>query len=103
MGPGNVAEGVSVTADIMGGQPCIAGTRIPTYCIRSLAKSGYGASRIISEYPDLRAWQIANALAWEMRPAKERNAVAPPEQLPRRNDDGSEPVSFVVVSRRNAF
>ena len=70
-----VAQGVSVDGQIMSGQPCVAGTRLPTSCIRSFVKAGFGVDAIIEEYPWLLPWQIADALAWEMRPAKDRKAA----------------------------
>lgn len=67
-----VWQGISVDPDIMGGQPCIAVTRIPARAIYHLARAGYSVNRIISEYPGLTPLEIANALAWSAMPAKMR-------------------------------
>ena len=42
-----VAQGVTVNPNVMGGEPCVAGTRLPTSCIRSLAHAGYETQRRI--------------------------------------------------------
>ncbi len=70
-----VAQGVMVHPMIMGGQPCVDGQRMPTSTIRSLARAGYSVDAIRVEYPMLEPWQIADALAWEMRTAADRKAA----------------------------
>lgn len=67
--------GLRVDPNIMGGEPCIKGTRIPPRCVSSLAKHGYTVEAIRDEYPTLTYKQIAVALAWELRPAKARRAI----------------------------
>jgi uncharacterized protein (DUF433 family) len=69
------AHGVYVNPERMGGQPCILGTRIPTRAIKRLAKAGYDVAAIIREYPGLTPAHIADALAWEIRPARIRAFV----------------------------
>ena len=69
------AKGVWVDPDRMSGQPCIARTRIPTFAVKQLAKAGYDIAAIMREYPDLTAENIADALAWEIRPARLRAFV----------------------------
>ncbi len=79
-----VAQGVTCDPDIMGGQPCIAGQRMPTAAIRSLARAGYSVDAIQREYPSVLVFQIADALAWEMRTVKDRKdamAYPPIERL----------------------
>jgi uncharacterized protein (DUF433 family) len=67
-----IAQGITVNPERQSGQPCITGTRIPAWCVSDLARQGYSVDRIISEYPDLNALQIADALAYQLRPARER-------------------------------
>ena len=82
-----VAQGVTCYDAIMSGQPCVAGTRLPTSCVRSLAKAGYSTDAIIEEYPWLLPWQIADALAWEFRTAKDRSAAIDYIAIPRLSGD----------------
>ena len=73
----DVAEGVRIDPDIMGGVPCIAGTRIPTSSASELASAGFDVAGIMDEYPTLSVEQIANALAWQFRPVAVRmDAIA---------------------------
>jgi len=69
------AQGVWVNPERMMGKPCVAGTRIATYTIKQFAKAGYDVEAIIRQFPDLTPEQIANALAWEIRPARIRAFV----------------------------
>ena len=52
---------------IMGGTPCIRGTRIPVWCIKSFDHQGYSVEQIMDEYPDLAAAQILAALKYRRR------------------------------------
>jgi uncharacterized protein (DUF433 family) len=74
-----VAPGVNVNPDRMDGEPCIIGTRIPTYTIKSCAAGGWSVDKIISEYPSLNALQIADALAFEAMPFSVKCRVAAAE------------------------
>lgn len=71
-----IAEGVTVNPERQGGRPCITGTRIPTTAPHDFARAGYSVSQIIAEYPGLSPAQIANALAFQARPAKERRELS---------------------------
>lgn len=71
----DVAKGVRIDPNIMGGVPCIAGTRIPTSTASDLARAGFDVAGIMAEYPTLSVWQIARALAWQFRPLAVRKAV----------------------------
>lgn len=51
--------------DIMGGEPCIEGTRIPPRAIKSFHEAGYSIPEIIAEYPDLSEAQVQAALDWK--------------------------------------
>ena len=55
---------VVVDADVKGGEPCIAGTRIPVRAIVSFAREGVAG--IKRAYPHLSDRQIADALAWSI-------------------------------------
>ena len=47
-------ERITINADTHFGQPCIAGTRIPVYCILELVQAGTPFDEIVSKhYPDI--------------------------------------------------
>ncbi len=49
---------------VMGGEPCIEGTRIPPRCIQSFHNDGYSVEEIIAEYPTLSEAQVRAAIAY---------------------------------------
>ncbi len=51
--PRAVAERIEVSPDVMGGAPCIRGTRIPVYLIREMLEGDYAADDILREFPGL--------------------------------------------------
>jgi len=53
---------IAVDQEIMDGLPVIKGTRIPVYIILELIEAGYSQSRILSEYPALKEYDIKAAL-----------------------------------------
>lgn len=50
-----MAEGrIEINTDVHFGQPCIAGTRIPVYCVLELVEQGVSFQEIVSRYyPDI--------------------------------------------------
>jgi uncharacterized protein (DUF433 family) len=53
---------ISVNPDIMDGQPCVAGTRIPVHCVlHSLREWGY-VNCVKNDYPSLTFEQIKEAI-----------------------------------------
>ena len=60
--PGELPPGVSCDPDIMGGEPCFTGTRIPLRSVMSFHKAGYSPAQIAMEYPTLGVDQILSAL-----------------------------------------
>ncbi len=48
--------------DIMGGEPCIEGTRVPPRAIKSFHDNGYSIPEIIAEYPGLSEAQVQAAI-----------------------------------------
>lgn len=55
-------DGISIDPDIMGGSPCIAGTRIPVFVILEKLEAGYTFDRIVEAYPHLVIDQIKAAV-----------------------------------------
>ena len=53
---------IESTPDVLRGKPRIKGTRIPVALVLGYLADGYDPERIITEYPDLTADQIAACL-----------------------------------------
>lgn len=53
---------IESTPDILHGKPRIKGTRIPASLVLGYLAEGYDTARIIEEFPDLTAEQIAACL-----------------------------------------
>lgn len=62
---------ITFNADIMGGQACIRGMRIPVSLIVNLVANGMATDEIIEEYPDLEPEDIKEALQYASWLAKE--------------------------------
>ena len=52
---------------IMGGTPCIKGTRITVYAIEARIKGGDGVANVLLDYPYITEAQIAAAVAYAER------------------------------------
>lgn len=63
---------ISFDPAIMGGQACIRGLRIPVATVVKLAASGMTTTRILEDYPDLQADDIAEALRYAAALTEER-------------------------------
>jgi len=57
-------ERITFNPDIMGGQACIRGMRIPISLIVNLIANGMTRDEIIKEYPDLEPEDIKEALRY---------------------------------------
>ena len=63
---------------VLGGEPCIRGTRIPVYLIAALAHK-HGAEVVLNTYPALTAARIALAIVYAQgHPAEDRPKTALP-------------------------
>lgn len=62
---------ITFNKEIMGGQACIRGMRIPVSLIINLIANGMTIKEIIKEYPDLEAEDIKEALQYASWLAKE--------------------------------
>lgn len=65
-------ERITVEPDKMGGVPCIRGLRIPVATIVGLVANGLSEEEILSEYPDLEAEDIRQALRYAAQAVAER-------------------------------
>ena len=59
---------ITIDPEIMGGEPCIAGTRIPAKTIRSFSMAEYTIGEIQREYPTLSVDQILAAIRYVSSP-----------------------------------
>ena len=57
------SRGVSKTADIQGGDACIAGTRIPVWILVNYRRLGGSEADLLRDYPSLTSADLESA--WE--------------------------------------
>lgn len=55
-------ERIRVDHRVMGGAPCVAGTRIPVAMLVRMVASGTSVEQILADYPQLTAEDVAEAL-----------------------------------------
>ncbi len=63
---------ISVAHRIMGGVPCIAGTRIPAATVVSMVAEGMTVERIVGDFPQLDAEAVRQALVFAADAVRER-------------------------------
>ncbi len=63
---------ISVDHRIMGGVPCVAGTRIPVATVVGLVANGLAIDEIIADYPQLTADDVRACLEYAARAVDER-------------------------------
>ena len=63
---------ITVSADQMGGVPCIRGLRIPVATIIDMLADGMATKDILDAYPDLTAEDIAESLRFAAEAVSER-------------------------------
>ena len=57
-------ERISIDSEVMGGQPCIRGLRIPVSLIVRLVAHGKTGKEILADYPELEEKDIEQALEY---------------------------------------
>jgi uncharacterized protein (DUF433 family) len=57
----DVWPGIERSPDVVGGDACIAGTRIPVWDLVQYRQLGANDAKILEAYPHLRATDLANA------------------------------------------
>ena len=65
-------ERISVDHQVMGGVPCIRGTRIPVATVVSLVAEGSSAADIVAGYPQLDVNDVRAALEYAAATVRER-------------------------------
>jgi uncharacterized protein (DUF433 family) len=63
---------ISADHRIMGGVPCVTGTRIPVATIIGLIANGLSTGQILAEYPQLTSQDVQACLAYAARAVDER-------------------------------
>jgi uncharacterized protein (DUF433 family) len=63
---------ISANPAVMGGKPCVRGTRVTVGTIVGLVAAGYDFESILAAYPYLEREDIAQALAYAAWRAEER-------------------------------
>ncbi|MCA2212815.1 DUF433 domain-containing protein [Jidongwangia harbinensis] len=63
---------ISIDHRVMGGVPCIAGTRIPVATVIGLLGQGYDVAEVLAEYPTLTKDDILAGLRFAARAVDER-------------------------------
>jgi uncharacterized protein (DUF433 family) len=65
-------ERISVDHRIMGGVPCVRGTRIPVATVVGMVAEGMTTDEIVAEFPQLTAEDIQDALRYAAAAVDER-------------------------------
>lgn len=60
----NIASMITATPGVVGGTPCIAGTRVPVRSIASFYKQGHQPEEIVQHYEHLSIAQVYAALVY---------------------------------------
>ncbi|WP_322761154.1 DUF433 domain-containing protein [Frankia sp. Cr2] len=63
---------ITINHQIMGGVPCVAGTRIPVATIVGLVANGLTTGEIVAEYPQLVPDDVQACLGYAARAVDER-------------------------------
>lgn len=63
---------ISISADQMGGAPCIRGLRIPVATVVDMVADGMSATEILEAYPDLEPDDVTEALRYAAEAVRER-------------------------------
>jgi uncharacterized protein (DUF433 family) len=73
-----VPERISLDPNVMGGKPCIRGTRITVGVVVGLIAAGRTIDEVLAAYPDLTRDDVTAALAYAAWRADEREVTVAP-------------------------
>jgi uncharacterized protein (DUF433 family) len=65
-------ERISVDHEIMGGVPCVKGTRIPVATVVGMVAEGMAVEEVLAEFPQLKDEDIRDALRFAAAAVDER-------------------------------
>ena len=63
---------ITIEPDLMAGQPCIRGLRIPVATVVAMVADGMTVEEILTDLPELEAEDIAQALRYAAAAVRER-------------------------------
>jgi uncharacterized protein (DUF433 family) len=63
---------ITISGNQMGGVPCVRGLRIPVAIVVGMVAEGMTEAEILNAYPDLKAEDIREALAFAAEAVRER-------------------------------
>ena len=66
---------IELSPDIMGGKPCVRGTRVTVGTIVGLLSKGHPSEEVLGLYPYLKQEDIAQALAYAAWRSEEREVA----------------------------
>ncbi len=61
---GDTFPGIDASPGVVGGEPCIVGTRIPVWVLEQARRLGVGEADLLRAYPGLRAEDLTSAWAY---------------------------------------
>jgi len=67
---------IKIRPDVMGGKPCVAGTRIPVYLLLQKMAAGETTEAILTAYPQLQATDLHACLEYAAQLAAEEAVLA---------------------------
>jgi uncharacterized protein (DUF433 family) len=82
----NDSEGITKTIGVMGGDACIANTRLPVWLFVSLRQQGASDAALLEAYPHLSAADLVNVWAYAAA-YPEEITIALQEQADAMQDD----------------
>lgn len=74
--PMHIPKRIEIRNDVMGGKPCIAGTRIPVYLILQMMGAGETEAAILAAYPQLTRADLQACLQYAAEIAAEESLIA---------------------------
>jgi uncharacterized protein (DUF433 family) len=69
---------ITMDPNVMGGKPCIKGTRVTVGTLVGLVAAGHDTASVLKLYPYLTAEDLREALAWAAWRAQEREVPLAP-------------------------
>ncbi len=68
-------ERIEIRPEVMGGKPCIKGTRIPVYLLLQKMAAGENAEVILTAYPQLKPADLTACLEYASQLAAEETVL----------------------------
>ena len=69
--PDELQDILSIHPEIMGGDICFTGTRIPIWILLDNQRAGISLDDFLDAYPDLRREHVQQVIAWEVNRAEQ--------------------------------